>query len=92
MSISRGMDKEGMACIYNGILQTCVLSHVQFFATPWTVALQAPLPMEFCRQVYWSGLPCSFPWDLSDPGIEPTSLMALAWAGRLSTTEPPGKL
>ena len=45
MSITRGMDKEGMACIYNVILHACVLSHVQFFATPWTVALQAPLFM-----------------------------------------------
>ena len=33
------------------------LSHVQLFATPWTVAYQAPLPMGFSRQEYWSGLP-----------------------------------
>ena len=79
MSISRGMDKEGTVCIYNGILHTCVLSCVQFFATPWTVALQAPLPMEFCRQGYWSGLPCSFPGDLPDPGTEPTSLVPPAF-------------
>ena len=30
-------------------------SHVQLFATPWTVAQQAPLSMEFSRQEYWSG-------------------------------------
>ena len=43
------------------------------FATPWTVALQAPLSMEFPRQEYWSGLPFPSPGDLLDPGIEPTS-------------------
>ena len=32
-------------------------SQVQFFATPWTVGLQAPLFMEFFRQEYWSGMP-----------------------------------
>ena len=39
--------------------------------TPWTVAHQAPLSMEFSRQEYWSGLPCSSPGDLTDPGIKP---------------------
>ena len=34
-----------------------LLSHVWLFATPWTAAYQAPLPMEFSRQEYWSGLP-----------------------------------
>ena len=33
------------------------LNHVQLFATLWTIALQAPLSMEFSRQDYWSGLP-----------------------------------
>ena len=42
---------------------------------PWTVAHQAPLSMGFLRQQYWSGLPFSFPRDLSDPGIEPVSLV-----------------
>ena len=35
----------------------CALSRVQLFATPWTVACQIPLSMEFSRQEYWSGLP-----------------------------------
>ena len=43
-------------------------SHVQLFATPWTVARQAPLSMGFSRQEYWSGLPCPPPGDLPDPG------------------------
>ena len=41
--------------------------------TPWTVARQAPLSMGFSRQEYWSGLPCSPPGDLPNPGIEPWS-------------------
>ena len=42
-------------------------------ATPWTVALQAPLSMGFPRQECWSGLPFPSPGDLPDPGIEPRS-------------------
>ena len=49
------------------------LSHVQLFATPWTVALQAPLSMEFSTQEYWSGLPFPSPGDLPDPGLKPMS-------------------
>ena len=38
------------------IAAVSVLSHVQFFAIPWTVARQTPLSMGFPRQEYWSGL------------------------------------
>ena len=51
-----------------------VLSHVRLFATLWTVALQAPLPMGFSRQEFWSGFPFPSPGDLPGPGIEPSSL------------------
>ena len=57
-------------------------SHVQLFAILWTVAHQAPLSMGFSRQEYWSGLPCPPPRDIPNPGIEPTSLMSPALAGR----------
>ena len=50
-----------------------MFSCVRPFATPWAVARQAPLTMEFSRQGYWSGLPFLFPGDLPDPGIEPAS-------------------
>ena len=43
-------------------------------ATPWTVACQAPLSMEFSRQENGSGLPFPSPVDLPNPGIEPGSL------------------
>ena len=62
-----------------------MLRHVRFFATPWTVARQAPLSMEFPRQEYWSGLPFPPPGDLSDPGIKPLSLASPALAGRFFT-------
>ena len=65
-----------------------MLSHVQLFATPCTVANQAPLSMEFSRQKYWSGLPFPSPGDLPDPGIEPGS--PTLWEDALPSG-PPGK-
>ena len=54
------------------VLCVCVLfSPVRLFATPWTVAHQAPLSVEFSRQEYWSGFPFPSPRNLPDPGIEP---------------------
>ena len=55
--------------------------------TPWTVARQHPLSMEFSRPEYWSRLPFPSPGDLPDPGIEPTSLASSALAGRFFTIE-----
>ena len=61
---------------------------VQLFATPWTVACQAPLSIELSSQEYWSGLPFPSPGDLPDPGIE-------LWAPSLQAdslpSEPPRK-
>ena len=56
------------------------------FATPWTVARQAPLSMRFPRQEYWSGLPFPLPEDLPDPGIEAASLLSLALADGFFTS------
>ena len=50
------------------------------FTTPWTVAWQAPLSMEFSRREYWSGLPFPSPRDLPDPGIKHGS--PLRWLGQ----------
>ena len=60
-----------------------LLSHVRFFATPWTVAHWVPLSMEFFRQEYRSGLPFPTPGGLPHPGIEPASLVSSALAGRV---------
>ena len=62
------------------------LSHVRLFATPWTVAYQAPPPMGFSRQECWSGLPFPSPGDLPNPGIEPGC--PTLWADTL-LSEPP---
>ena len=56
------------------------------------VARQAPLPMGFSRQEYWTGLPFASPGDLPDPGIEPMSLVSPALADRFFTSAPSGKL
>ena len=68
---------------------SCMLSHfshVQFFATLWTVARQTLLSMGFSKQEYWSGLPCPPPGDLPNPGTELMSLMSPALAGWFFTT------
>ena len=67
------------------------LSCIRLFATPWTVAHQAPRSMEFFRQKYWSGLPFLPPGDLPYPGIEPVSPAGSASTGGFFTTEPPAK-
>ena len=67
----------------------CVLSHVQLFLTPWTIACQTLLSVEFSKQEYGSGLPFPSPEDLPSPGIEPTYPVSPAFAGRFFTTMPP---
>ena len=74
---TKGWKSESVSC-----------SAVSDSVTPWTVAHQAPLRMEFFRQKYWSELPFSSPGDLSYPGIEPGS-PALQADSLLS--EPPEK-
>ena len=64
-------------------LLTRSLSRVRLFATPWTVAYQAPPSTGFFRQEYWSGL-----GDIPNPGIEPGSPALQADA---LPSEPPRK-
>ena len=74
------------------IKHACVLNcSVWLFATPWTVAHQAPLSMEFSRQENWSGLPFSSPGNLPNPGIEPASLVSPELQEDSSPAEPSGK-
>ena len=68
----------------------CALSRIQPFATPSTVALQAPLSMEFSRQELWDRLPFSTLGDLPDPGIKHTSLVSPGSADRMFPTVPLG--
>ena len=63
-----------------------LFSRVRLFATPWTIACQAPLSTGFSRQEYWSGLPLPSPGNLPDPGHKPASP---ALAGGFFTAETP---
>ena len=70
----------------------CRLSHVQLFATLWTVACQAPMSMGLSKQEYQKRLPYPLPGDLLDTGIEPTSLMSPEVADGSLPLVPPGKI
>ena len=72
---------------------TCVLSHsgLSDSATPWMVALQAPLAMEFSRQEDRGRLPFHTLGGLPDSGINCVFLASSALAAVLFTTVPPGK-
>ena len=78
---------------YTGLKSACLcaqlLSYVQLFVTPWTIAHQATLSMKFSRQEYWNGLPFLSSGDLPKQGIESISLLFPALAGGLFTTVPP---
>ena len=67
------INHNGREVKWSEVAQSCPTRPVRLFATPWTVAYQAPLSMGFSRQEYWSGLPFPSPGDLSDPGIKPGS-------------------
>ena len=78
-------------CGAQAMCQACVLGHVQLSATPWTVARQAPLSMEFPRQEYWRGLPFPPPAILPSPGIKPESPVSPALQADSLPAEPSGK-
>ena len=75
---------------YRGQMCVFVLSHLRLCATPWTVAPQPYLSMQFSRQEYWSGLPFPPPGDLLNPGIKPSFLTSFALAGRFLPLRPLG--
>ena len=62
-------------------------SRVRLFMTLWSIPCQTSLSMGFSKEECWSGLPYPPPGDLPDPGIEPTSLMSSALAGRFFITQ-----
>ena len=63
-----------------------VVGRVQFLASPWTVAYQALLSVEFSRQEHWSGLPFPPVGDIHDPETEPTSPVLACGFLTISTT------
>ena len=73
----------------------CVLSRfsrVQLFATPWTVAFQAPLSMRFPRQEYWRWLPFPSTEIFLTQGLNPHFLYLLHWKAAFLQTAPREKL
>ena len=89
---------EGSVCVYVCVcVCVCVrarasartLSHIRLFVTPWTVARQAPLSMEFPWQEYWSCMTFPAQGELPDSRIEPSSPTVLVNSLPLA---PPGKL
>ena len=73
-------------------LQACSFAQLCLtFAAQWTVAHQAPLPMGFPRQQYWTGLPFSHPGDFPHPGINSAFPASPAQAHGFFTTEPARK-
>ena len=70
---------ERVALTYTHCAQS--LSHSQLFVSPWNVAHQAPLSMEFPRQEYWSGLLFPSPGDPPNPRTEPTTPVSPSLAG-----------
>ena len=84
----RSLPRSHQGSPYPTVVCAQLLSHVQVFETPWTIAYQTPLSLGSPRQEYWSRLPFLSPGDLPNTGIEPESP---ALAGRFFTTEPPEK-
>ena len=71
----------------------CVLSHfshIQLFATLWTVVYQVPLSMGFSRQKYWGGFPFSSPRELLTQGLNLHLFCLLNWQAGSLPLVPPG--
>ena len=86
MAARRGIKSPHRSLLAMLVVVMVLVSRVQLFVIPWTVAHQASLSMEFLRQEYRSGLPFPSPGDLPDPGVE---LVSPALASGFFTTEPP---
>ena len=80
-----------LASPYIDMLLLGCFSRVLLCAILWTAARQAPLSMGFSRQEYWSGLPFPTPGNLPNPGMEPTSPVSPALAGRFFIDVSAGK-
>ena len=85
------MAKRHMKRCSTSLIIAWMFSRAWLFMTLWFVTHQIPVSMEFSRQGYWSELPFPPPGDLSSPGIESTSLVSPALAGRFFTSVPSGK-
>ena len=82
---------DGLVNEWGLVLVCSVVQLCPTLVTPWMVAYQAPLSVEFSKEEYWSRLPFHTPGDLPNPGIEPVSPAFPALAGGFFTTEPGSK-
>ena len=64
---------------------------VRLFATPWTVASQAPLSIGLSRQEYWSGLHFLLQGIFPTQGSNPSLLRLMHWQAASLPLVPPGK-
>ena len=64
------------------------LSHARLLATPWTAAYQAPLPMGFSRQQYWSGVPLPSPTERLDKVYLPEAVQLISRDLKLGIVTP----
>ena len=67
-----------LCCVCGWLLFSCSVMP-NSFATPWTVARQAPLSMGFSRQEYWSGLHFLLQGIFPTQGLNPCLLCLLHW-------------
>ena len=90
---SKGLQRVGNNWATDTQVRVCarLLRHIRLFVTPWTVACQAPLSMEFSRQESWCGLPFPTPGGHPNPGIKPESPVSPALAGIFFINAPAGK-
>ena len=95
MSISLPALSSGQETLFlSSKLVCCMLSHfscVWLFATPWTVACQAPLSMGFFSQEYWRGLPCPPPGIFPSQGLNLSLLHLLHLQANSLPLMPPRK-
>ena len=81
---AEGVERTLHACLFpaHGHVHVRSIAHSRLTVeTPWTVAIQAPLTIEFFWQEYWSRLPFPTPGDHPNPGTETASLASPALAG-----------
>ena len=78
--------------LFIALFNKTMLRYVWLLATPWPVAHQSPLSMEFLRQEYWCGVPFPTPGDLPNPGIvEPRLSYLLHWQADSIPPVSPGR-
>ena len=80
---SKQVRKRKKECVSRSVISNSLRSH--------GLEPQPPLSMEFARREYWNEQPSPSPGDLSNPGIEPASLISPTLQADSLPSEPSGK-